>query len=263
MVCKWKNKHRLIFNMISIFLPIFRDSYMLRARKAVAKSIRNCINEKNNQITHEKPYEFEVWNDPSFTVAQLIVKHRYEEYKEAQPIVIQISGNLYLDDPLTLHLNSTLIGSHLRMIFKHDPTMVTNMSKDIGSKLNKIKISLQGLYLLDNTIYFCYKLLNFLNLMEDLNQNTFKSVGLKANFVILEELKLKYQRAKYRYNQLYHVKSKSFDKIEELRKKLVEFDTLKDKFTYQYLIFLTPTFQNKKLTLLNSEIEEYTTKHAM
>lgn len=263
MVCKWKKKHRIIFNLIKFFLPIFSDYYKLRARKVVAKSIRNCINDKNNQIAHEKPYEFELWNDPSFTVAQLIIKHRYQEYKDAQPIMVQVSGNLSLDDPLTLNLNWTLISSHLRLLHPNDPALANALVVDIRGRLDKVKTSLQGLYLLDNSIYFCYKLLNFLNLIEDMNQTIFKSVGLKANFVILEQLKLKYQRAKYRYNQLYHVKSKSFDKIEQLRRKLIEFDTLKDKFTYQFMIFLTPTFHNKKLILLNSEIDEYASKHAM
>lgn len=256
-----------MLGVISVLMPIMRSYYLLKARKAVVKAIRNKMKEKQNEVERsqdkQRSYELDFWTDKNCAVAQLIVIHKNSERKEAQPVVIQVSGSLHLDDPLMLHLNPMLLDSHLNLLYNKDSKTVASLTREIKNKLHKVSGCLSGLYLFDNPIYFCYKVLNLLILIEDLNQSTFKSVGLKANIVILEQLKVKYQRLKYRYNQLYQVKSKSFDKIEAFRKKLIEFDSLKDKFTYQFLIFLTPTFQNKKLTLLNSEIEELTSKHPM
>lgn len=263
MVCKWKKKHKLLFRFVSVFIPVLRDYFMLRARKAVVKSINNWIKDKNAQGYQERTFEFELWTDEYCSVAQLIAKHRYQDLKEAQPIIVQMSGNLHLDDPLTLSMNPYLLGTHLALVHTKDQQGINRMGKEIRSKINKLKMSLCGLYLFDNPIYFCFKVVSILNLIEDLNTNSLRRVGLKANFIILEQLKLKYQREKYRYNQIYHIKSKTFDKIDALRQKLIEFDSHKDKFTYQYCLFLTPTFHNKKLTLLNSEIEEYTSKQVM
>lgn len=263
MVCKWKKKHKLLFNFVSFFMPVLTDYYKLKARKAVVKTITNWINAKNEQGYQERTFDFELWTDEYCTVAQLIAKHRFQELKEAQPFMIQISGNLQLDDPLTLSMNPALLGSHLSVIHGHEQNRINQMGKEIRSKLNKLKMSLAGLYLFDNPIYFCFKIVNILNVIEDLNMNTLRRVGLKAHFIIFEQLKLKYQKQKYRYNQMYHIKTKSFDKIDALREKLIEFDSHKDKFTYQYCLYLTPTFNNKKLMLLNSEIEEYTSKQVM
>jgi hypothetical protein len=263
MVCKWKKKHKIIFSFISFFVPIITEYYKLRARKAVVKTIKNWIANKNNLPQHERPFEYEMWTDEYCSVAQLIAKHRYQELKDAQPIIVQISGNLHLDDPLTLALNPTLLGTHIAYVHGRDQNRINVMGKEIRNKFNKLKMSLSGLYIFDNPIYFCFKVVSILNLIEDLNTNTLRRVGLKAHFLILEQLKLTYQRQKYRYNQMYHIKSKSFDKIDAFRQQLIEFDAHKDKFTYQYCLYLTPTFPNKKLTLLNSEIEEYTSKQVM
>lgn len=251
--------------MVSFFFPILADYYKLKGRKGVVKSIENWIRDrdKNSQGFQERNFDFEIWTDETCSVAQLIAKHRYQELKEAQPFIVQFSGNLVLDDPLTLNLNPIMLGSHLAIVLGNEPGRIGQMGREIRSKFNKVKISLMGLYLFDNPVYFCYKMINILNLIEDLNTNTLRRVGLKAHFLIFEQLKLKYQRQKYRYNQMYHVKTKSFEKIDALRMKLIEFDSLKDKFTYQYCLYLTPTFNNKKLTLLNSEIEEYTSKQVM
>lgn len=263
MVCKWKKKHKILYNIVSIFFPILTDYYKLKARKAVTKSIDNWIKGKNDQGFQERTFDFELWTDEYCSVAQLIAKHRFQELKEAQPFIVQISGNLHLDDPLTLSLNPVLLGSHLAIVHGNEQNRINQMGREIRSKINKLKISLMGLYLFDNPIYFCYKVVSILNQIEDLNTNTLRRVGLKAHFLIFEQLKLKYQKQKYRYNQMYHIKTKSFDKIDSLREKLIEFDSHKDKFTFQYCLYLTPTFHNKKLTLLNSEIEEYTSKQVM
>ena len=66
-----------------------------------------------------------------------------------------------------------------------------------------------------------------------------------------------------RYNQIYHIKSKEYDKIMSFRDKIFEFKSTSSKFTYQYSLFFTPTFTNKKMTLLNSEIEEFTNKQQL
>jgi hypothetical protein len=47
------------------------------------------------------------------------------------------------------------------------------------------------------------------------------------------------------------------------RDKIYEFKSVSSKFTYQYCLFFTPTYTNKKMTLLNSEIEEFTNKQQL
>ncbi len=262
-VCKWKKKNRIIFNLVTNFLPALRERYLKKYRKSVVKSLSLAIETKNKQWINERPFEMLLWTSDDYEVAQLIVKHKYQDLKDPQPIPVQFSGKLDINDPLIIHLNPALLNSHLSLIHNRDPSKVRAASNELRAKLFKLGKAISSIHLYDNTIFFCYKMVNILNLIENVNKSTGQLVGLRINFVILEQLKVKYQKLKYRYNQIYHIKTKSFEKIQLLKAKLVEFEATSDKFTHEYCIFLTPTFSNKKVTLLNSEIEEFRQKQIM
>lgn len=196
-------------------------------------------------------------------MAQLIVRHKYLELKDSQPIPLQMSGKPDINDPLTLHVNPVLLNSHFSLIHQKDPKKIKEASNELRNKLFKLGMAIGSIHLFDNTIFFSYKMISILNMIESINKTTGIMVGLRINFVILEQLKVKYQKLKYRYNQIYQIKSKNFEKIQMLKEKLADFDATTDKFTQEYCIFLTPTFTTKRVTLLNSEIEEFRSRQIM
>ena len=159
-----------------------------------------------------------------------------------------------------MHLNPVLINSYLNLVYQKDEEKVQTASKELRTKLFKLKMALSSLHLFDNKIYFAYKMIQILSTIESINKSTGAYVGLRINFIVIEQLKIKYQKLKYRYNQIYHIKSKNFEKIQMMREKFKEFQKFEDKFSHEFCLFLTPTFNNKRVGLLNSEIEEFNQK---
>lgn len=195
-LCRWKKKNKFLYSAIKIFCPIIEKSILLKGRKAVVKSMSNYIATKNEQLVKEKAnIEMELWHDSAFCVAQLIIKSLTQELKDPQPIVIQLSGKLDIDDPITINLNPTLLNTHLWLHHQKDSEMMKLASYEIRKKLHKLGVIFSRFYLHDKPIVFCYKLLEILKAIEEVNNN---KIGMRMSFIILEQLKLKYQKMKYR-----------------------------------------------------------------
>ena len=256
-VAKWKKKSKLLLSFMSVFFPPCTNYFMKKGRQAVAKSLRTALENKNAMRDNDKLYDLILWTSEDYSVGQLIARHKVLDATESIPIIIQMSGELNLDDPLTIHLNPLLLYSHLLAYFKGDVERSRQMLKEFRAKLYKINMLLQHLLLHENAIFFCFKIMQLLENIDTLNKTTAYGTGLRVSFIVFEQLKLKYQKAKYRYNQIYHVRSRKYEKIELFHQKLLEFENLKEKFTYQFSLYLTPTLRGRDVVLLNSEKEEF------
>lgn len=254
---KWKQKYR-IWYFIGRLIPPFKEFCLKKARRGVAKNIGKSIEGSNLQREREgfnadKQYELGLWTSDDFSVAQLLIIHKNIPIKQPFSIEVQFSGELDLDNPLKIKLHRELIETHLNLVCS-DEDRIT-LSHQIRESLYNIGLILEGVFLHDSPICFAYKMLTLIDALEAFNRGVGAMAGLRASFIVIEELKLRYQKLKYRYNQVYQVKSKLFDRIESLRKKLVEFSSLKDKFTYQFCLFLTPT-DGKVKPILSSEKDD-------
>lgn len=194
-LCRWKKKSRYMFWLAENLFPVLTSHYLYRGRKAVFKSLQAYVESKNEQLQKDKLYSLELWSGESYAVAQLIVVSASQELNDVQPFIVQISGNLELDDPMCIHLNPSLLSTHLWLHFDKDMEKVKPASIDTRKKLHKLNALLNRLYLHDNSIYFCFKMIEILKTIDEVNSNVF---GIKINFVILEQLKVKYQKLKYR-----------------------------------------------------------------
>lgn len=194
-LCKWKKKSLWMFSLAQNFFPICAGHYLRKGRKAVFKSLQTYVESKNEQLKKDNQYSLQLWSDETFAVAQLIVISSTQEFSDVQPFIVQMSGNMELDDPMCIHLNPSLLSTHLWLYFDKDMEKVKPASVDTRKKLHKLNTLFNRLYLHDNSIYFCFKMIEILKSIDEINGNVF---GIKINFVILEQLKVKYQKLKYR-----------------------------------------------------------------
>lgn len=158
-------------------------------------------------------------------------------------------------------MNPRLLNTYLWTYYGGNVEEVNERSMLLRTKIFNLNKYIGGLDHNDTPIYFCYKMISLLNKIEGLNAKELHSVGLRVNFIVFEELQLKYQKLKYRYNHIYHIKSKNFDKIDSFRLKLKEFQSLRNKFTYQFALFLTPTIG--RVLPLKSETEDNSHKQLL
>ncbi len=194
-LCKWKKKSLWMFWLAENFFPICANHYLRKGRRAVFKGLQAYIESKNEQLKKDKQYCLQMWSDESFAVSQLIVICSSQEFSDVQPFIVQMSGNMELDSPMCIHLNPSLLSTHLWLYFDKDMEKVKPAMIDTRKKLHKLNTLFNRLYLHDNSIYFCFKMIETLKTIDEINGNVF---GIKINFVILEQLKVKYQKLKYR-----------------------------------------------------------------
>jgi hypothetical protein len=194
-LCKWKKKSLWMYSLAQNFFPICTSHYLRKGRKAVYKSLQTYVESKNEQLKKDKQYSLQLWSDESFAVAQLIVISSSQPFSDVQPFIVQLSGSMELDDPMCIHLNPSVLSTHLWLYFDKDLEKVKPAMVEIRKKLFKLNGLFSRLYLHDNSIYFCFKMIEILKTIDEINGNVF---GIKINFVILEQLKVKYQKLKYR-----------------------------------------------------------------
>lgn len=234
-ISRWKKKPRLLFSFTKPF-PFISSIFLKKGQKKIVKSIQNTLDAKNSVWKRTKNLELSIWTCSEYDKAQLIISQCSQEPKEAQPVVIQMGGDLGLNNHLSLQVNPKHLYTQIRLISKGKPE---DTLKEYHNRFYHINNLLGALCLYDPEIVFCNKVLNILNAIESTNKHS-HVFGFQLSFIIIEGLKLKYQKAKYRYNQLYVLKTKSYQQIENFRQKLLEFEKNKDKFTYQYCLVLTP-----------------------
>ena len=85
-----------------------------------------------------------------------------------------------------MHLNPVLINSYLNLVYQKEEDKVQTASKEIRSKLFKLKLAISSLHLFDNQIYFAYKMIQILSTIESINKSTGALIGLRINFIVIE-----------------------------------------------------------------------------
>lgn len=255
-ISKWKKKQKIIYSLVCRFLSPLEEKYLKKYRKKIFESMRQYIADRNNHKDEEKEYNLELWVSDDFSAAQLIVKLRKKSNLVAQPIPIQFTGLMTMDCPLEMQVNPALLQAHLMAHFKGDVTKVEKQLQDLRKAIFELKKGFRNLYLHDLNLFFCNNLYELLDKMDTFNEGLGHKIDLRMNFVVIEQLKVKYQKQKFRYNQMYHLKTKNIKKIQLFREKLLEFQTRHKMFTYQFMLFLTPSLKLGELQQLTIEKEE-------
>ena len=255
-ISKWKKKQKIMYSLVCRFLSPLQDKYLKKYRRKIFSSMQQYVNDKNSHKDEEKEYNIELWVSEDFSAAQLIVKSRKKSHPMIQPIPIQFTGSMTMDCPLEMQVNPSLLHAHLTAHYKGDAAKVEKPLQDLRKAIFELKKGFRNLYLHDLSLFFCNNLYELMDKIDTFNEALGHKLDLKINFVVIEQLKVKYQKQKFRYNQMYHLKSKNISKIQLFRQKLLEFETRHKMFTYQFMLFLTPSLKLGDLQQLTIEKEE-------
>jgi hypothetical protein len=152
-------------------------------------------------------------------------------------------GNWTVDHPMNILFNELAVKSHLKKIIAVEREKRESYLEDyemIKSSIDHLNGLLQAVNIHDSPVIFVYHMLTLLNQMEKMNYDILEKYSLKCSIFILEDLKLSHQRKKLRFNQMFKLENKSYERLIYLQQ-LLSFYHETHQVTSQFLLFFMPT----------------------
>ena len=148
-----------------------------------------------------------------------------------------------MDDPAKIYHNQLSSKAYLTKLLKNSLIQEDTFYNDYSVLFNAVKdlnLILKTINIYDSEYVFAYRVLTFLNKLEQLNRSELHSLlHVTCSLLIVEDLKHKYQIKKMRFTQLFKVQNKAFEKLQSLQS-LLEFNQENKKTSTQFVLFFSP-----------------------
>lgn len=212
----WQKKYKVYYKLISYLLPPLKEKYLLSKRKKVYKRVCSFIEQKNQYLTDTGGSFFiSIWASSDLSSCHLLIENRVLSPRlDPKPFRISLTGRCTIDQPLKIKFDLEIVKLYLLQAGINS----TDTIFKLYSALQKINSKLFKLNCDENSHFFIFAFWELLNEIDNFNKTFFEEIGYTCHFMILEYLRLKWQRKKYRYNKIYHFQSKSFENVLKIQK---------------------------------------------
>ena len=153
-----------------------------------------------------------------------------------------IGGDCTVSNPLQITVNHDALKTHLKKLAKiegmekDDFSYFYHIFKEATNHLNKL---FAAMTCNDINTPFVYHTITLIDEIKKVNNEIFSRYFLRGSVFIVENLKHKYQTKNLRFNKMYRIEGKSFEKIIDLKKRLETYLNNR-KISAQFIFFLMP-----------------------